>query len=143
MKTATENILSVIPSSMNSATILSFINKKPLTVSYLQCLKEVTELNDTIISEFLNMNVKTYRSFKNKRSNSPIKEEDLKEHTIVLLTLFNFGKKVFGTVESFDKWLLTENFIFDKKKPIEFLKTINGIQLIYERLVGIQYGDNA
>jgi|ERR1035437_1084186 predicted RNase H-like HicB family nuclease len=49
---------------------------------------------------------------------------------------------IFGNKEEFINWLTTDNFYFDKKKPVEYLKTISGIQFIYERMEGMKIGDN-
>jgi uncharacterized protein (DUF2384 family) len=143
MKAAEANILEVIPTSMSSTDILSFINSENVNVGYLKAVKGITEFSDAVISGFLNMNVKTYRSYKNKNSNTLIKEVDLKEHTVVLLTLFKHGIAVFGSVEIFDNWLLTDHFYLDGKKPVDYLKTISGIQFLNERLKGMEFGDNA
>ena len=49
---------------------------------------------------------------------------------------------IFRNKEEFIKWLTTDNFYFDKKKPVEYLETISGIQFIYERMEGMKIGDN-
>ncbi len=61
----------------------------------------------------------------------------------MLETIFEYGIEVFGTKKNFETWLKKENFFFDKKAPIEFMNTIEGIKFIDGRLTGIAYGNNA
>ena len=58
------------------------------------------------------------------------------------VSLIEHGIEVFGTKENFTTWLEKENFFYDKKAPIEFTRTREGIKFIGDRLTGIQYGDN-
>jgi uncharacterized protein (DUF2384 family) len=60
-----------------------------------------------------------------------------------LASLFKHGIEIFGTEQNLVKWLESENFFFDKKAPIEFLKTPEGMEYIDSRLTGLEYGDNA
>lgn len=53
------------------------------------------------------------------------------------------GIEVFNSSDEFSKWLETENYYLDKKKPIEYLNTISGIKFIDDLLTGMEYGDNA
>lgn len=57
--------------------------------------------------------------------------------------LLTHGTEVFGTQEEFLRWMTAVNFYFDKRAPIEFTNTTDGIKFIDDRLTGIEYGDNA
>jgi uncharacterized protein (DUF2384 family) len=70
-----------------------------------------------------------------------ITENDIPSET--LTQLINHGIEVFGTKENFTSWLQRENFFFDKKAPVEFMRTSEGIKFIDDRLTGIEFGDNA
>ena len=129
-----------IPQKINNNQVLHLIKGGEVNYQYLSFIKELSNLNDEVISACLNMNVKTYRNF--KKTKSAIKE-DVQEHVIMILALIKHGIDVFGNNDNFNKWLYTDNFYFNKKKPIEFLNTISGIKLIDDRLTGMEYGDNA
>jgi uncharacterized protein (DUF2384 family) len=60
-----------------------------------------------------------------------------------LAALYKQGTEDFGTQENFVIWLKRANFFFDKKAPIEFLDTPEGMEYIDNRLTGLEYGDNA
>ena len=57
--------------------------------------------------------------------------------------LINQGLRIFGSLDGLNTWLGKENFFFDKKRPAFFLNSDEGIKLIVDRLVGMEYGDNA
>ena len=133
----TSKILQQIPKTNE---VFSFIYEKKFAPRYLTFLKALTNFSDEKISNFLNINVKTFRSYKSSRLEL---KKDLQEHTIMLLSLIKHGIDVFGSQENFMSWLEKENFYLDKKAPILFLDTINGISLVNDALTGMEYGDNA
>ncbi|RYE21548.1 MAG: DUF2384 domain-containing protein [Sphingobacteriaceae bacterium] len=134
-----EPTLSYIPAKIDYTVILSLIDDKS-GYFYLQALKEVTFLSDERIAEWLDISVKTYRTY--KKPNSQIKVST-KEHALMALSLIKHGTEVFGKTENFMDWLETENFYFDKKAPISFMHTGSGMKFIDDQLTGMEYGDNA
>ena len=139
MITKETKMLESIPAKISTNEVLKLINSGVINSKYLLFLKTVSNLSDEIISAWLNINVKTYRHY--KKLESEIKK-DIQEHTVMLLTLMKHGIDVFGTNEIFNKWLKTENFHLSRKKPLEYLHTITGINYLDKRLTGIEYGDN-
>lgn len=134
-----KKIVSNFPLGINDTDILQYLHKEKINWSYVQTLKKSTSFNDEVLSDLLNISVKTFRSYKKPEQEI---NDNIKEHVLLLLTLILHGKKVFGTSDKFEEWLIKENFFFDKKAPIEFLKTITGIRFIDDRLTAIEYGDN-
>lgn len=134
------NLYTSIPSQINPSQVLALVHAGKVTSKYMSVLKSVSEIADDVISEWLNINVKTFRSYKAK--NVKIKE-DLQEHTVMLLSLMKHGAEVFGDSDNFNDWLDTDNFYLNWKKPNYYLNTISGIQFIDDQLTGMEYGDNA
>lgn len=132
-------MLERIPARISTNEVLNLINSGVINSKYLLFLKTLSEFNDETISSWLNINVKTYRTY--KKTESYIKK-DIQEHAVMLLALIKHGIEVFGTNENFNQWLKTENFYFNQKEPIEYLNTISGIKFIDDQLTGIEYGDN-
>ncbi|CAN5913022.1 hypothetical protein BH24BAC1_BH24BAC1_18850 [soil metagenome] len=135
-----EQMLEDIPANLSNVQVLSLINRGIINSRYLLILKQLTSFSDEVVSNWLNINVKTYRTY--KKAEVELKE-DVQEHTVLLLALMKHGIDVFGEKENFSRWLDTENFFFDKRKPMEFLNTISGIKFINDQLTGMEYGDNA
>ncbi|MEM9834684.1 MAG: MbcA/ParS/Xre antitoxin family protein [Bacteroidota bacterium] len=134
-----KKILKNIPQRINDIDILLYLQTREVNWEYVQTLKESTQIKDELLSYWLNMNVKTFRSYK-----KPDQEinASTKEHVLLLLSLMQHGKSVFGTVAKFQEWLGKDNFFFDNKPPEEYLKTITGIRFVDNRLTAMEYGDN-
>jgi putative toxin-antitoxin system antitoxin component (TIGR02293 family) len=139
-KAENQLLLDTIPVYLRAADVLTLISSGVVNSSYLAALKNLTNFSDEIISNWLNINVKTYRSY--KKPKTAIKA-DIQEHTVMLLALMKHGIEVFGSNEELEKWLQAENFQLGKTKPIDYLNTISGIKFIDDRLTGMEYGDNA
>lgn len=140
MTIAQINLLKNIPSRIDTNITLGMIRTGKVGPQHLQALKELTVFNDEKISNWLDISVKTFRSY--KKSNAVVKAR-IMEHTVMALSVIKHGIAIFGSQEEFTRWLETENFFFDKKAPIEFMNTNSGIKFIDDRLTGIEYGDNA
>ena len=132
-----ENIAE-IPEISNFTKVLFFIRENNVNWNYFNYLKEITTLNDEIIANWLNITSKTLRAYRKPESMS---KDNIKEHLIVLISLYEHGIDVFETKENFDKWLLSDNYFLDNKSPKDFLDTITGIKFIDDRLTAIEYGD--
>ena len=140
MNASEATILDSIPANITTYEVLNLIREKRVNSSHLRLVKKVSDLSDEKLSASLNLNVKTFRTYKN--SNIDLKA-DLQEHTILLLALIKHGLEVFGSKEAFNSWLEQENFYMDHRAPIDYLNTISGIKFVDSSLTGIEYGDNA
>ncbi len=130
-----------IPSKFDSNEILQIVQS---TVAggdniYFKILKSISHSDDRELSEWLGISEKTFR---NHKTTEKVTKPSLREHTIMLISLFKHGIELFGNPEKFKKWLKTENFYFNQKTPITLMETASGIKFIDDRLTGIEYGDN-
>jgi uncharacterized protein (DUF2384 family) len=105
----------------------------------VNAFKNLTDFNDSIISDWLNLSVKTFREYRKPKT---VFKENVKEHVLLLLALFKHGIQVFGTSASFELWLNTKNFHFNNEKPEQFLNTVTGIRFLDDRLTAMEFGDN-
>lgn len=128
-----------IPDQVSEPEVLYAVRRNTITSDYLANLKQMSGLSDETLSDSLNMNIKTFRSY--KVVSSPLKPL-LQEHVIAMMALYKHGIQVFGTHKAFNDWMDRPNFYFDNDKPLHFLTTIGGIRFIDSRLTAIQYGDN-
>ena len=132
-------ILEGVPGYINDGEILQLLYTKDINWKFVKALKNLTDLNDDIISDWLNISVKTFREYKKPKSAF---KENVKEQVLLILSLFKHGITIFGSVKEFENWLNQENFYFDNKSPNSFLNTITGIKFIDDRLTAMEYGDN-
>ncbi|WP_031428668.1 antitoxin Xre/MbcA/ParS toxin-binding domain-containing protein [Flavimarina sp. Hel_I_48] len=128
-----------IPDQVNETAVLSYLETEKVGISSLDTLREMAFFNESVIAEWLNINVKTLRNYKNK--NTTIKDY-VQEKIVLLLSLFKHGKSVFGDYKIFSEWLETANFYFDNKAPASFLTTFSGVLFIDDRLAAMEHGDN-
>ncbi len=62
------------------------------------------------------------------------------EHLIKLAELIARGKEVFESEASFKRWLNTRIGAFWGKKPIEYVNTLTGIEIVLDELGRIEHG---
>lgn len=129
----------VIPERISDTDVLHLLKMNKVNWEYVKYVKDFSNMNDKLLSEWLNINVKTFRSY--KKQNAELKE-NLQEHVVLLISLFKHGVEIFGDTSTFHKWLETDNFFLDKEKPSTYLKTVTGIRFIDDRLTAIEFGDN-
>lgn len=128
-----------IPGRITDSQVLQLLKTGEVDHRYLLYFKQQSNISDELLSSWFNLNVKTFRNYKN---NSNDLNDNLKEQIILLVSLFKHGTAVFGSEEKFSDWLKRGNFFFDGDEPISFLKTITGIRFIEDRITAIEYGDN-
>ncbi len=128
-----------IPDISNYSDVFFYIRNHNIDWSYLNYLKELTTFSDDVISDWLNISVKTLRTYRKPETKF---KENLKEHIVLILSLYEHGNHVFENKENFDSWLNTKNVFFDGNEPKNYLDTVMGIKFIDDRLTALEYGDN-
>jgi uncharacterized protein (DUF2384 family) len=141
MRTSSNSSLKNISTRIEHSEIPEMViqlgkNSKKLFVE----IKNITNEDDKEISNWLNINERTFRT---QKATTTTLKPILAEQVIMLISLFKHGIEIFGNSENFKTWLEKENFHFDKKSPLHFIDTISGIRFIDDRLTGMEYGDNA
>jgi putative toxin-antitoxin system antitoxin component (TIGR02293 family) len=99
-----------------------------------------TELPSILLAELFEMTPKTFAKYKNQRSKLP---ERYSELALRLQDLYKLGIELFGSAKGFNDWLKKESYGLAFKIPIKMMKTVTGIELVYEELMRIAYGATA
>lgn len=128
-----------MPLAFSDVELLNFLQNNEVSWKHINAIKHLTAFNDEVIAEWLNINVKTFRSYKQSKANL---KDNQKEQILLLLALVRHGISVFQSAKDFDKWLNTPNFFLDNHLPMEYLNTITGIRFIDDRLTAMEFGDN-
>lgn len=135
-----EKLITEIPAVRDfSGVYLQTIQSKH-DLDYLNILDSLTGVSDIILSDWLDITPRTLRNYRSK--DHLVLKDTIKEHIILILSLYKHGIDVFDTVESFEEWLSKKNYFLDNKAPNEFLGTISGIKFIDNRLIAMEYGEN-
>lgn len=132
-------ILEGVPGHINDGEMFRLLYTTDINWKHVNAIKTLTDFDDNIISDWLNISVKTFREYKKPKSTF---KENVKEQVLLLLSLIKHGVKIFGSVKEFNNWLNQENFYFDNRNPVSFLNTITGMKFIDDRLSAMEYGDN-
>lgn len=132
------SVFESVPSGLKESQVLNYINRNKVSSRVFLDIKSASELSDKDIAQFLNINEKTFKTY---RSSDKILKKDLQEHSLMFISLLKHGREVFGNYKEFVAWLKRHNFHFNGP-PLEYLDTISGIKFVDDFLTGIQYGDN-
>ena len=62
------------------------------------------------------------------------------ERALFIARLFKSGNDLFGNRNKFHNWLNMENLAMGGEKPVSYLDTFSGIQLVMDELNSIEYG---
>ena len=100
----------------------------------------LTGFEQEILAGILNTSVKTFTRYRKSRKKlSPSNSEQL----LKILVMYEAGKEVFGSYESFKKWLEKPAYGLGNKIPLNLLSTSTGIDLVIDEIKRIAYGDLA
>ncbi|MBU1101976.1 MAG: DUF2384 domain-containing protein [Bacteroidetes bacterium] len=124
-------------SDLDKVALISRADEGLLSNSFFD-LAEVSGIKREELAGFLNISLKTLLRYskEKKRLNSINSEQILK-----IFSLYHKGEEVFGGIETFNKWLRKPAYGLGDRIPYELLTTISGIELIYNELAAIEYGD--
>jgi uncharacterized protein (DUF2384 family) len=136
-----KRIIEEIPSVSEPSHVYFYTSKTKQDAEYISILDRLIGLSDITLSKWLNITPRTFRNYKN--AEDLILKENIKEHIILILSLYKHGMDVFGSVALFEEWLSKTNPLLDHQAPANFLETISGITFIDSRLTAMEYGENA
>ncbi len=132
-------VMEEIAGYFTDSEVLDYMFSRDVDWRHVLTLSQLTGTSDILVSDWLNVNVKTLREY--RKPGMPLKE-NIKEHVLLLLSLMKHGHRIFGSRDLFDRWLSTPNFFFDGRPPSALLHTVTGIRFVSDRLSAIEYGDN-
>lgn len=108
-----------------------------ISVSAFFDLLKISELTSTELSSLLNVSYKTMQRYQkeNKKLSALNSEQILK-----MIALYQKAEEIFGDLSSFNRWLRKPAHGLGGHKPLQFMQTPGGIDLIYEELLKIEFG---
>ena len=133
------SVLYDVSGQISDSDVLSYLQTNDVNWKYINSIKALTGFNDEVISEWLNISVRTFRSYRQPENKF---KENIKEHILLLLSLLKHGLKIFGSPKALDQWLNTKNVFFDNRIPNVYLSTVTGIRFVDDRFTAMEYGDN-
>jgi len=122
--------------SANSYSLVSAARKgvKPELFYDLALVMKMPEKN---LAQIIHVSPRTISNYKeSKKTLDPVQSE----HLLKIISMYELGEEIFGNVDEFNYWL-QKPFWNDKEKPIDWLVTPGGVDLITDELTRIAYGD--
>ncbi len=108
-----------------------------ISVSAFFDLLEIAELTSSELSSLLNVSYKTMQRYqKEDKKLSALNSEQV----LKMIVLYQKAEEIFGDLSSFNRWLRKPAQGLGGQKPLQFMQTPGGIDLIYEELVRIEFG---
>jgi putative toxin-antitoxin system antitoxin component (TIGR02293 family) len=100
----------------------------------------VANYDKDFAADLLDVSYKTITRYKkNSKKFSPLQSE----YILKTIVLYNKGESVFGSFDSFNKWLNKPAFGLGNRIPNSFITTVTGINHILDELNRIAHGDLA
>lgn len=115
--------------------IIALVNKGVLYSSFEEIYKELPFTWEEW-ARFLDTTTRTLQRWKKSNALLPTL---CAERIIEIYQLYKFGVEVFGK-EGFKRWLESDIEVLDNKKPVSFLTSSPGINLVRTKLGRIQHG---
>lgn len=99
-------------------------------------LAEIINMPEKILAGIINLSARTISNYnENRKDLEPV----YGEHLLKLIALYEKGEQVFGNVKEFNYWL-NKPFWNSKEKPIDWMNTPGGVDLIMEELDKLAQG---
>lgn len=99
-------------------------------------LADAIKMPEKTLASMINLSPRTISNYRDQEKElDPI----YSEHLLKLINLYNFGKEIFGSLEEFNLWM-ERPFWSSQEKPIDFVSTSGGVDLIYQEVEKLAQG---
>ena len=99
-------------------------------------LADAIKMPEKNLATLINLSPRTISNYRDQ-------EKDLdpiySEHLLKLINLYNLGKEIFGSLEEFTLWM-NRPFWNSDDRPIDFISTSGGVDLVYEEIEKLAQG---
>ncbi len=100
-------------------------------------LATVTKMPEKSLADLIHISTRTVSNYRdNKIALDPVQSE----HLLKLVSLFEKGEELFGNIDEFNYWL-RKPFWNDTEKPLDWLVTPGGVDLVINELTKLAFGD--
>jgi putative toxin-antitoxin system antitoxin component (TIGR02293 family) len=97
---------------------------------------QIIKMPDKSLAGLLHLSTRTISNYKEMhKSLAPVQSE----HLLKLITLYNKGEEIFGSIDEFNYWL-NKPFWDSAEKPIDWLITPGGADLVMLEMDRLAYG---
>ncbi len=91
---------------------------------------EAVKMPEKKLASLINISARTVSNYKEKRK---ALEPSHSEHLLKLIALYDKGQTIFGSIDELNYWL-EKPFWNSKEKPMDWLNTSGGVDLVIEEI---------
>jgi putative toxin-antitoxin system antitoxin component (TIGR02293 family) len=97
---------------------------------------DTIKIPEKTLASIINLSARTISNYNEKKKNlDPL----YSEHLLKLIALYKKGEEIFGSIDEFNYWL-KKPFWNSEQKPIDWLVTSGGVDLIMEEIDKLAQG---
>jgi len=111
--------------------------RQGLTPGLFYDFAEAINISNKSLADLINISSRTISNYKEQKK---LLEPVYGEHLLKLIGLYKKGVELFGTVDEFSYWL-NKPFWGSKERPMDWLTTPGGVDLVADELIKMAYGD--
>ena len=110
--------------------------REGLKTDVFYLLADAINMPEKTLASVINLSPRTISNYRDQEKGlDPI----YSEHLLKLINLYNFGKDIFGNLDEFTLWM-NRPFWNSEDKPIDFISTSGGVDLVYEEIEKLAQG---
>ena len=110
---------------------------KGVSIRKFDMLLEKSGLQKQVLAGLLGLDPRTIDNYRKQNKKFGALEGEL---LIKLDNLFEFSGSIFQSMDDFRQYLEAPAYAFDQRKPIDFLNTCSGVDLVMQALQRIAHG---
>ena len=104
--------------------------REGLKTDVFYSLADAIKMPEKTLASVINLSPRTISNYRDQEKGlDPI----YSEHLLKLINLYSFGKEIFGNLDEFTLWM-NRPFWNSNDKPIDFISTSGGVDLVYEEI---------
>jgi putative toxin-antitoxin system antitoxin component (TIGR02293 family) len=113
-----------------------FAARKGVRTSIFYDLAETIRMPEKQLASLINLSARTISNYQENRK---VLAPSYSEHLLKLIALYEKGEHVFGSIDEFNYWL-NKPFWNAKEKPMDWLVTPGGVDLVMEEIEQLAQG---
>ena len=113
-----------------------FSARKGVKAKIFYDFADTIKMPEKNLAFIINLSARTISNYKIKRKNL---EPLYSEHLLKIIALFRRGEEIFGTIDEFSYWL-NKPFWNEKQKPIDWIVTSGGVDLVLDEIDKLAQG---
>jgi len=110
---------------------------KGVSIKKFDMLLEKSGLQKQVLAGLLGLDPRTIDNYRKQNKKFGALEGEL---LLKLDNLFEFSGSIFESMNDFRQYLEAPAYVFDQRKPIDFLNTCSGVDLVMQALQRIAHG---